>query len=185
VLLLTIIRILLPLNKFSAPFLTTKPRQGDNLKKVIRLIIFSMKISSFNLIFYIGILTIVFAFSACDDDPVPLYDRQTPVATYDWSATADSLQEKTYSTFISSDSKYFIQNNAGNTSFNYWWNAHALDVFVDAYLRTKNEVYVQRMKALLTGMKDKNNGRYPNEYYDDMEWLALSSLRASPGVSRS
>ena len=137
-----------------------------------------MKIRSFNLIFYIGVLTIIFSFSSCNDDPVPLYDRQTPVVTYDWSATADSLQEKTYSTFLSADSKYFVQNNTGNTSFNYWWNAHAMDVLVDAYLRTKNELYVQRMKALLNGIKEKNKGQYPNDYYDDMEWLALSSLRA-------
>jgi len=34
------------------------------------------------------------------------------------------------------------------------------------------------MKALLNGIKEKNNGQYPNDYYDDMEWLALSSLRA-------
>jgi predicted alpha-1,6-mannanase (GH76 family) len=137
-----------------------------------------MKIRSFNLISYIGILAIVFSFSSCDDDPEPLYDRQTPVVSYDWSATADSLQEETYSTFSSADSKYFIQNNAGNTSFNYWWNAHALDVFTDAYLRTKDDVYVQRMKTLLNGIKEKNNGQYPNDFYDDMEWLALSSLRA-------
>jgi predicted alpha-1,6-mannanase (GH76 family) len=137
-----------------------------------------MKKRSFNLIFYIGILAIVFSFSSCGDDPIPLYNRQTPVTTYDWSATADSLQGKTYSTFLSSDNRYFIQNNTGNTSFNYWWNAHGLDVLVDAYVRTKNEVYVQRMKALLVGIKEKNNGHYPNDYYDDMEWLALSSLRA-------
>lgn len=137
-----------------------------------------MKKRSFNLIGYIGILAIVFSFSSCGDDPVPLYNRQTPVVSYNWNATADSVQEKTYATFLSSDNRYFIQDNAGNTTFHYWWNAHALDVLVDGYLRTKNEVYVQRMKALLNGIKAKNNGQYPNDFYDDMEWLALSSLRA-------
>lgn len=137
-----------------------------------------MKKRSFNLAFYTGILAVVFCFSSCGDDPIPLYNRQTPVVTYDWSATADSVQEKTYSTFLSADSRYFMQDNKGNTTFHYWWNAHALDVLVDAYVRTKDDVYVQRMKALLNGIKARNNGQYPNDYYDDMEWLALSSLRA-------
>lgn len=124
------------------------------------------------------ILALLAVCSSCKEDPIQPVDPQTPVVTYNWAATADSLQARTYTTFRSYDGQYFIQNNTGNTSFNYWWNAHALDVLADGYERTEDPVYAQRMKALLIGIQAKNNGQLPNEYYDDMEWLALASLRA-------
>jgi predicted alpha-1,6-mannanase (GH76 family) len=51
-------------------------------------------------------------------------------------------------------------------------------VLVDAYTRTADAKYKSRMTALVNGIKDTNGGTYLNDYYDDMEWLALSSLRA-------
>ncbi|HYG37350.1 MAG TPA: glycoside hydrolase family 76 protein [Cytophagales bacterium] len=95
-----------------------------------------------------------------------------------WAALADSLQEASYNTYLSSDKKYYIQDNAGETKFHYWWNAHALDVLVDGYNRTKDETYKTKMKDLVKGIKESNGGTYSNDFYDDMEWLALSSLRA-------
>jgi predicted alpha-1,6-mannanase (GH76 family) len=52
-----------------------------------------------------------------------------------------------------------------------------LDVLLDGYLRTKDPQYTLRMKALLSGIKTSNGGAYPNEFYDDMGWLANASLR--------
>ena len=78
-----------------------------------------------------------------------------------YTPVADALQANTHSTFISSDGKYYLHNNAGNTFFNYWWQAHGIDALLDAYLRTRNDVYKQRMKTLLLGTKDKNGGLYP------------------------
>ncbi len=130
-------------------------------------------------LFIIGILTLV-ASGGClqekEDDNVKPGTR--PPADYNYVALADSLQNSMYSTFLSSNGKYFVHNNSGNTNFNYWWNAHALDVYVDAYVRTSDAKYETRMTALIAGMKDTNGGSYLNDYYDDMEWLALSSLRA-------
>lgn len=54
---------------------------------------------------------------------------------YTWAATADSLHEATYNTYLSSEGTY-KQDNAGNSNFNYWWNAHMLDVLLDGYIRT-------------------------------------------------
>jgi predicted alpha-1,6-mannanase (GH76 family) len=95
-----------------------------------------------------------------------------------YTPVAGALQANTHYTFLSSDGKYYLHNNAGNTFFNYWWQAHGMDVLLDAYLRTRNDVYKQRMKNLLLGTKDKNGGLYPTHYYDDMAWLAIASLRA-------
>jgi predicted alpha-1,6-mannanase (GH76 family) len=116
--------------------------------------------------------------SCLKDKPFPLYGvRQTVPVNYTYAATADSLQEKTYNTYISPNGNYFVQDNGGNSNYNYWPQAHVLDAFTDAFLRTKNEVYKQRMKSLLVGTKAANGNKYENDFYDDMEWLALASLR--------
>jgi len=116
---------------------------------------------------------------ACSDSDLgPLrepVDVEGPA--YEWAATADSLQEATYTTYLISGGT-FRQDNAGNNNFNYWWNAHVLDVLVDGYERTEDASYLPRMKALLNGIKAKNGGRYQNEFVDDMEWLAIASVRA-------
>jgi predicted alpha-1,6-mannanase (GH76 family) len=122
--------------------------------------------------------------SACSKKSDPVVTKQptdTTVTTkpevYNYASLADSLQDATYNTFISADRNYFVQNNTGNTTFNYWPQAHMLDVLLDGFLRTKNTQYTLRMKALLNGIKTKNGGAYPNEFYDDMGWLANASLR--------
>ena len=61
--------------------------------------------------------------------------------------------------------------------FHYWWQAHALDALSDAYKRDPHPRYAQRMGALVQGILHKNDGII-NDYYDDMEWMALALLRA-------
>lgn len=114
------------------------------------------------------------------NDTVNVQPAVTPVVNvvYNYSLLSDSLQNSTYVAFISADRNYFIQNNSGNNTFNYWPNANMLDVLTDGYLRTKSAVYTQRMKTLLSGIKTANGGAYPNEFYDDMGWLATASLKA-------
>lgn len=123
----------------------------------------------------LGLLT-----ASCDDDPIPLRDPNNTGGQefkYTWSQTADSLQLATTNTYLGSNGTY-IQNNTGNSTFHYWPNAHVLDVLVDGYLRTGDENYVPKMKALLQGIKVKNGNTYNNVFNDDMLWLANSSLRA-------
>lgn len=125
-----------------------------------------------------GLLAGSMSFFSCTKDVFPLYNDEIVAVDYDYSALADSVQQQTYTTFLSANANYFVQNNQGNSTFHYWPNAHVLDVMVDQYLRTKDEIFVARMKALLNGIKAENRGVYPNNFYDDMGWLALSSLRA-------
>lgn len=119
--------------------------------------------------------------ASCDDDPIPLRDPNTSVDQeydYTWAQTADSLQLSTYNNFLGSNGT-FVENNTGNSTFHYWPNAHALDVLVDGFLRTGDENYKTKMKALVQGIKVKNgNNTYNNVFNDDMIWLALSTLRA-------
>lgn len=113
--------------------------------------------------------------SCSDDDSVPLYEPN--ITNYTWEQTADSIQAATYTTFSGSEGT-FIQNNGGNSTFNYWPNAHMLDVLNDGYVRTGNSTYATRMKELLRGIKSRNGGTYNNVFNDDMIWLANASLRA-------
>jgi predicted alpha-1,6-mannanase (GH76 family) len=124
----------------------------------------------------LGLLT-----TSCEDDAIMLRDPNNSGGNnfvYTWEKTADSLQLSTYNNFLGSNGT-FIENNTGKSTFNYWPNAHALDVLVDGYLRTGDDNYKSKMKALVQGIKVKNgNNTYNNVFNDDMIWLALSSLSA-------
>lgn len=115
---------------------------------------------------------------SCEKEVFPLYNEEIVVTNYNYNGLADSLQRQLYSTYLSANGNYFVQDNQGNTTFHYWPNAHVLDVLADGFLRTKDQAYVPKMKALLNGIKLQNGNAFPNDFYDDMGWLALSSLRA-------
>lgn len=95
-----------------------------------------------------------------------------------WADAADTAQASLITHFWSPQLNYFIKNHTGDTTFNYWWQAHALDAFCDAYSRTKDEKYLTLMSNLLEGVKRRNGNTFSNNYYDDMEWMALACLRA-------
>lgn len=71
-------------------------------------------------------------------------------------------------------------------SWNYWWQAHLLDCLVDAQLRDPQPRRLKRIAAQLRGHHLRNVGRWTNNYYDDMAWLALAIERAGrlTGVKR-
>jgi predicted alpha-1,6-mannanase (GH76 family) len=97
--------------------------------------------------------------------------------TYDWNKIADSAQ-LSMNYFWSASDKVYLSSNTASGWGNYWPNAHALDVLVDAYIRTPSPSIKARMDEFLIGVKAKNGNTWLNYYYDDMEWMALSCLRA-------
>lgn len=113
-----------------------------------------------------------------DDGIVPA-SPPSPVVAYDWAKAVDSAQTALTRQFWAPGSRTYLQDNAGNSSLNYWWQAHALDVLADGLARTNNPDYSARMAELLAGLKARNNNTLDNDFYDDMEWLALASLRAA------
>ncbi|MEV0384811.1 glycoside hydrolase family 76 protein [Nonomuraea sp. NPDC050643] len=64
-----------------------------------------------------------------------------------------------------------------NDVFNYWWLAHAMDVRIDAYQRTSDPAWLERARRILDGIRLRNGGELFNDYFDDMLWLALATLR--------
>ena len=95
----------------------------------------------------------------------------------DWNKAADSSSKNLVSKFWNPSGNYFNEKN-GNTNFHYWPQAHALDVLIDAYLRTGDNQYKTLMDQWFTGVNQKNGNTFLNEFYDDMEWNALAMLRA-------
>lgn len=68
--------------------------------------------------------------------------------------------------------------------WHYWWQAHYLDAICDAgfhLIRCHQPAAalaeLKRGNELLRGIWLRNFGRFPNEFFDDMAWLALSSFR--------
>ncbi len=119
------------------------------------------------------------AFTSCvDKDLGPLRNNFEEIEeiVYDYSATADSMQSSTYSLYIAADGSFNF--SPGGAFGGYWPNAHALHVYVDAYTRTGNGIYLDRMKKLLNGIKSNNGGTFTNVFNDDMLWLGNSCVRA-------
>lgn len=62
--------------------------------------------------------------------------------------------------------------------WHYWWQAQLLDCAVDAHLRAPSPARRRRVVAMARAHLIRNTGRWTNNYYDDMAWLALALLRA-------
>ena len=65
--------------------------------------------------------------------------------------------------------------------WHYWWQAHYLDVNIDAALRHQRQGNIAAARQLavrgdriLATIRWRNGARLPNAYYDDMAWLVLA-----------
>ena len=120
------------------------------------------------------------AISCRRDEPhrLPPESAGTADQVYTYAATADSMQQATYRTYLGTDGT-FVQDNSGTDRYgNYWPNAHALHTLVDGYERTGESAYPPRMIDLLRGIAVRNGGTYSNVFNDDMLWLGNASMRA-------
>jgi predicted alpha-1,6-mannanase (GH76 family) len=122
------------------------------------------------------VLLMLFAFSACKPEKEASVEIEKK--TINWGARADSATHSFIDHFWNSPKKYFNYDNIGNTEFHYWPQAHALDVVIDAYLRTQDAQYVTYMNQWHEGVPVMNGGNFINDFYDDMEWNGLAMLRA-------
>jgi predicted alpha-1,6-mannanase (GH76 family) len=61
--------------------------------------------------------------------------------------------------------------------FNFWWLAHVLDVRLDAYLRTGDPAWLIEARRVFDNILARNGGSPFNDYFDDMLWLGLATLR--------
>ncbi|MBO0681360.1 fructose-bisphosphate aldolase [Mycolicibacterium sp. S2-37] len=71
-------------------------------------------------------------------------------------------------------------------TWHYWWQAHLLDCLVDAQVRAPDPDRQRRIARQVRSHRLRNLGRWVNDYYDDMAWLAIALERAGrlAGVER-
>ncbi len=62
--------------------------------------------------------------------------------------------------------------------WHFWWQAHLLDCTVDAWQRNPSASRATRVRRLIRSIALRNLGRFTNDYYDDMAWMALALQRA-------
>lgn len=95
----------------------------------------------------------------------------------DWAQAAHQSTESLLKHFWNSTGRYFNAESLDSTHFDYWPQAHAMDVVIDAWLRTRDSKYSDYFEPWYEGIREKNGGRYWNVFFDDMEWIALTLLR--------
>ncbi len=129
-----------------------------------------------NLIFLISALVV---FQACNKEDFVDHEGNEPDKTpVNWNAAADSSSSSFIYSYWNPAEKYFNYDNNNKIDFHYWPQAHALDVVIDAYIRTGDNLYKTTIEDWYEGVKAKNGNTFYNVFYDDMEWNALTMLRA-------
>ena len=116
-------------------------------------------------------------------DPSSLMDAPYQI---DWDAAADSADVALIDNFMDKDRGTFqlSADRSANNQFNYWGQAHAMDVVIDAYLRIKDtdaERAATYEKYMELWHQHRGNNYsspdYRNDFTDDMEWIVLTLIR--------
>ncbi|MBQ9446957.1 MAG: AGE family epimerase/isomerase [Victivallales bacterium] len=117
--------------------------------------------------------------------------------THDWNKLADGMTGALVKNFWGASFKehpdrYFfnkMSQQADMATNDYWPQAHAMDVIVDAYLRTHDDKYLAMFDQWFEGVprfyNGRNGDRWWRAYVDDMEWVVLTQIRMYEASSRT
>lgn len=115
--------------------------------------------------------------NGADGDSPPVVPTESTY-TINWYVAADSsTRTGLIENYWNSRQHYFNYGNRDDREFQYWPQAHALDVLVDAYIRTGDSIFEQYIDVWYEGIYQKNGNTFLNDFYDDMQWNALAMLR--------
>jgi len=129
-------------------------------------------------------VSMLLAFCSCEKYIDPYNGDETSKPDFypvNWTAAADSSTSSFVARYWNKTSHVFNNTYDGEIVWNdYWPEAHGLDVLVDAYLRTKSDVYKQAIYDWYEGVRKKNwySDDWENDFYDDMGWHCLAHMRA-------
>ena len=139
--------------------------------------------------FYTLLSLLTFSLCACsssDDEPQQTEQEQQPeeevneVLDY-WKQEANNSTVAFVKHFWNKDKKFFNtfvgKADTPAQDWCYWPQAHAMDVVIDAYVRSKNSNWKSYFDAWYVGVKQKSGGSYYNDFVDDMEWICLTMIR--------
>lgn len=116
--------------------------------------------------------------SSCTDiDDVYQYDDNS--ADTDWNEVADQSTAALVDYFWNADRGYFNEQSgvSSGDGWNYWSQAHAMDVVIDAYRRKPSDTYRAMMDSWYDGIRHQSGGSYFNDFYDDEAWITLTMIR--------
>ena len=109
-----------------------------------------------------------------------------------WNKMADGMSQALITNFWGANfegypTRYYFNygSNLSNMTTNHYWpQAHAMDVLVDAYMRTKDKQYKKLYPLWWQGAPEYNfagkmnpKDAWWNVFVDDMEWIALAQIR--------
>lgn len=98
---------------------------------------------------------------------------------FDWNAAAKQATDNQISNFWNYTKYWFKDYPTQDTwSYGYWPQAHALELSLDAYERSATGLQNSVINNWVVGVKAANNNSWRNEFYDDMAWNAIATLRA-------
>ncbi len=113
----------------------------------------------------------------------------------DFAEVSDKLFDLAESDFLYqyANGKFLIHSWHADPSkidrgYNYWWMAHAIDAYIDAYARTGKAKFQGTANSIKVGMYtayDAGRQDLWNSFYDDMEWMNLACIRAYENFPRS
>ncbi|MFE3516651.1 glycoside hydrolase family 76 protein [Streptomyces sp. NPDC059166] len=98
-----------------------------------------------------------------------------------WYERADRIQDS-LDRYFGTEAPQLFDNwrplQAGdNETFNYWWLAHVIDARLDAYLRSQEPGRLDQARTVHANILERNGGSLFNDYFDDMLWYAIATLR--------
>lgn len=125
----------------------------------------------------IPLFALLFVTCTCSPNKNDTPETPAGAAAIDWNAAADSSSRALATHFWDATEHYFWTDNHGNKTFQYWPQAHALDVLLDAYERSGDNFYKTYFDLWFDGVWKHNGNRWYNNFFDDMEWIALTLLR--------
>ncbi|MCY4780254.1 hypothetical protein ORI89_11375 [Sphingobacterium sp. UT-1RO-CII-1] len=124
-------------------------------------------------------------------------EEATSDTVVNWNAVAEGMVNALVkhfwgASFEAYPNRYYFnyESDLSNMSTNHYWpQAHAMDVIVDAYLRTSNQQYLNFYPLWWEGapkfnFSGKDTDPWWNEFVDDMEWIALAQLRMYESTQR-
>lgn len=131
-------------------------------------------------------VSVVGCSSSEDENTLPENEEPTPEVQVNevfeyWNKEANSSTIAFVNHFWNKDKKFFNsyagKADTAEQDWCYWPQAHAMDVLIDAYVRSKNSSWKSYFDAWYVGVKQKSGGSYYNDFVDDMEWICLTMLR--------
>lgn len=147
--------------------------------------------------FICAILTVgMVACSSSDEEDVVIDETPEEEVEVDeeleyWKKEANNSTIAFVNHFWNKDKKFF-NSFAGRADtweqdWCYWPQAHAMDVLIDAYVRSGNKSWLNYFDAWYVGVRQKTNWvsfiqedkncNYDNDFVDDMEWICLTMIR--------